>query len=75
MAINETGAAANGSAILDVYSTTRGILIPRTTSASLTPIAGLIYYDNGQNKLVIMMEVHGKQYAKHLSEQQQEQVL
>ncbi len=51
MAINETGAPANNSAILDVNSTKRGLLIPRTTESFLTPIAGLIYYDNSLNSL------------------------
>ncbi|MFA4917324.1 MAG: hypothetical protein WC560_11735, partial [Syntrophales bacterium] len=51
VAINETGAAPDSSAILDVSSTTRGLLIPKTTSGSLTLVAGLIYYDNSLNNL------------------------
>jgi hypothetical protein len=49
-AINTTGAAANGSAMLDVSSTTKGLLIPRLTTAQRTSIAlpgkGLLVYDS-----------------------------
>jgi hypothetical protein len=51
IAINEIGAVNDNSAILDVSSTIRGLLIPRTTSGFLTPVTGLIYYDNSMNKL------------------------
>src|SRR5579872_1235704 len=48
MAVNTTGAAANSSALLDVSSTTQGMLIPRMTNAQLTAIAspatGLLVY-------------------------------
>ncbi|MFL5765674.1 MAG: hypothetical protein ACJ77K_17140 [Bacteroidia bacterium] len=47
--INSTGAAANSSAMLDVSSTTKGVLIPRMTHAQMnaitTPATGLIVYD------------------------------
>ncbi|MBK9487121.1 MAG: hypothetical protein IPO01_18630 [Chitinophagaceae bacterium] len=50
MAINTTGATANGTAILDVSSSLKGVLIPRMTSAQRTGIAtpanGLLVYDN-----------------------------
>lgn len=49
VAINTSGAIANASAILDVSSTTAGLLIPRMTSAQRTaigaPAAGLFVYD------------------------------
>jgi len=53
-AINTSGNAAHGSAILDVTSTDHGLLIPRMTTAqrdaiatacSCTPAAGLIIYN------------------------------
>lgn len=40
VAINATGAAPNASAMLDITSTTGGILIPRMTTAQRTAIAG-----------------------------------
>ncbi|MDX2171708.1 MAG: hypothetical protein SFY56_01220 [Bacteroidota bacterium] len=49
VAINGTGAAPNASAMLDVASTTSGLLIPRMTTAQRTAIAtpatGLVVYD------------------------------
>jgi len=50
MAINTSGAAANSSAILDVSSTTQGMLVPRMTSAQRTAVTvgsaqtGLLVY-------------------------------
>lgn len=48
--INATGAAPNASAMLDVTSTTKGMLIPRMTTAQRTtipaPATGLTVYDN-----------------------------
>ena len=50
LAINTTGATANSSAILDVSSTSKGILIPRMSSVQRTgigtPANGLLVYDN-----------------------------
>lgn len=47
-AINSTGASPNASAMLDVASTTKGLLTPRMTSAQRTaissPATGLIVY-------------------------------
>ena len=50
VAINTTGFNANSSAMLDVESTTKGMLIPRMTTAQRTaissPASGLLVYDN-----------------------------
>lgn len=50
VAINTTGNNANNSAMLDVESTTKGMLIPRMTTAQRTaissPASGLLVYDN-----------------------------
>jgi hypothetical protein len=49
VAINSTSALANASALLDMTSTTKGILIPRMTTlqrnAIVTPATGLMVYD------------------------------
>lgn len=49
VSINTTGAAANGSAILDVSSSSKGMLIPRMTSTQRTAIlntaVGLLVFD------------------------------
>lgn len=46
--INATGAVANASAMLDIVSTTKGLLIPRMTHANMTgigaPATGLLVY-------------------------------
>lgn len=51
--INATGAPPNASAMLDISSTTSGLLIPRMTSAQRTAIAtpatGLLVYDTSLN--------------------------
>jgi hypothetical protein len=51
--INATGAAPDASAMFDVVSTTRGLLIPRMTSvqrtAIATPATGLYVYDTTTN--------------------------
>lgn len=53
VAINGTGAAPATSAMLDIASTTKGLLIPRMTSAQRTAIAtpatGLLVYDTTVN--------------------------
>jgi trimeric autotransporter adhesin len=50
VAINTTGANPDNSAMLDVTSTTKGMLIPRMTTAERTsiiaPATGLLVYDN-----------------------------
>jgi hypothetical protein len=53
VAINTTNALPNGSALLDITSTNKGLLIPRMTSAErnaiASPIKGLIVYDSTTN--------------------------
>ena len=53
VAINTDGSAANGSALLDIKSTTKGMLAPRMNSAQriaiATPAAGLFVYDTNTN--------------------------
>jgi hypothetical protein len=55
LAINTDGSTANASAMLDVKSTTKGLLIPRMTTAQRTAIAtpatGLQVYDTDLNLL------------------------
>ena len=52
-AINTDGSIAHSSAILDVKSSTKGMLIPRTSTTSrltiTTPAKGLILYDTTTN--------------------------
>jgi hypothetical protein len=49
IAINSDGSAADGSAMLDVKATNKGILIPRiaSTAAVTTPVNGLLIYQTG----------------------------
>ena len=53
VAINSDGSVAHSSAILDIKSTTKGMLAPRMTSvqrtAIATPAAGLLVYDTDTN--------------------------
>lgn len=53
VAINTTGSSADPSAILDISSTTKGLLIPRMTTAQRTaiptPALGLLVYDINTN--------------------------
>ncbi len=51
VAVNENGNSANGSAILDVNSPTRGLLIPATSEWDLNPVLGLVYFDVGLKSL------------------------
>jgi hypothetical protein len=68
VSINNTGAAADSTAMLDVSSTTKGLLIPRMAAAQRTAIAtpatGLLvyqtdgdpgfYYYNGTNWFLLV---------------------
>ncbi|MEM8528925.1 MAG: hypothetical protein AAGG68_30100, partial [Bacteroidota bacterium] len=53
VSINENNTDPDASAMLDVSSTEKGILIPRMTTAERTAIAtpatGLMVYDNEEN--------------------------
>jgi len=51
ISINTTGNAAHPSAILDISSTDKGLLIPRTIPASVTAVTGLIIYNTTTNKI------------------------
>jgi trimeric autotransporter adhesin len=55
LAINNTGASANGSSIFDVSSNNKGILIPRMTkvqkNAIVTPAIGLLVYQNAPDSI------------------------
>lgn len=54
----------NSSAMLDVSSTTKGMLTPRMNSmqrASIaTPATGLLVFDTDTNSFGIIMEAHGQ---------------
>lgn len=56
VAINNTGAAANASAMLDVSATNKGLLLPRMRTAAITSIAnpakGLMVMDTSRNLLM-----------------------
>lgn len=55
LAINTDGSTANASAMLDIKSTTRGLLIPRLTKtqrdAIASPAAGLLIYQTGPDSV------------------------
>lgn len=55
VAINTDGSTANASAILDVKSTDKGVLIPRMTKTErnniATPATGLLIYQNGPDSV------------------------
>ncbi len=57
VAINNTGSSASSSAMLDVSSSTKGILIPRMTTALVNSIAnpakGLLVYDSLASQLLV----------------------
>ena len=53
VAINTDGSAANNSAMLDIKSTNKGVLVPRMSTAQrtgiITPATGLLVYDTDTN--------------------------
>src|SRR5882724_6777580 len=53
IAINNDASLPDPSALLDIKSTTKGILVPRMTSAQRTsivsPVKGLLVFDNNTN--------------------------
>ncbi len=54
VSLNNSGAAADSSAMLDVSSTTKGLLIPRMTAVQrtniATPATGLLVYQTDADK-------------------------
>ena len=51
IAINIAGNGPDQSAMLDVSSTDKGMLIPRTTPGAVTPVPGLIIYNTATDKI------------------------
>jgi len=49
IAISDVSHTADASAVLDVYSTSLGMLVPRMASAPSSPANGLFYYNTGSN--------------------------
>ncbi|MBC8489828.1 MAG: hypothetical protein H8D45_27750 [Bacteroidetes bacterium] len=49
IAISDVTHTADASAVLDVYSTSLGMLVPRMNTAPASPATGLLYYDTGSN--------------------------
>ncbi|RLD59801.1 MAG: hypothetical protein DRJ05_05900 [Bacteroidetes bacterium] len=49
VAISDVAHTADASAVLDVYSTSLGMLVPRMATAPSSPANGLFYYDSGSN--------------------------
>lgn len=54
LSLNQTGAVSHSSAILDVQSSTRGVVFPRMSSASriaiANPVRGLLVFDTTLNR-------------------------
>jgi hypothetical protein len=59
VAINNSAIAADASAILDVSSTSKGLLIPRMNTSAISsivnPAKGLLVYDSVKNQLMVNM--------------------
>jgi uncharacterized protein (TIGR02145 family) len=54
MSVNESGADPHGAAILDVYSTEKGFLLPRTQTSSVSgPAESLIIFNTVSKRLTI----------------------
>lgn len=51
IAINTTGSAPAASALLDISSTGKGLLIPRTTQGAVTAVTGLTIYNSTTNAI------------------------
>src|SRR5690554_4205125 len=51
VAVNTTGNAPDPSSIMDVSSTEKGFLLPRTTQGAVTPVTGLIIYNTATNNI------------------------
>src|SRR6476659_1989870 len=59
VAISNNGSLPDNSAILDIKSSTKGLLIPRMNSAAITaivnPAKGLLVLDTVKNQLLVNM--------------------
>ncbi len=59
VAINNDGSLPNSSAILDIKSDTKGLLIPRMNTAAIAaivnPAKGLLVLDTAKNQLLVNM--------------------
>ena len=59
VSINNDGSAANSSAMLDVSSPIKGLLIPRMSTAAIlslnSPAKALLVYDSSKNQLMVNM--------------------
>ena len=59
VAINNDASLPDNSAILDIKSGTKGLLIPRMNSAAITaipnPAKGLLVLDTSKNQLLVNM--------------------
>ena len=57
--INTTATTPDASSILDVSSTSKGLLIPRMSTVAITtisnPAKGLLVYDSVKNQLMVNM--------------------
>ena len=49
IAISDVSHTADASAVLDVYSTTKGMLVPRMATAPANPANGLFYFNTSSN--------------------------
>lgn len=63
IAISDVSHTADASAVLDVYSTTRGMLVPRLASDPSSPATGLFYYNTGTNSFKYYTGSAWKTYA------------
>ncbi len=52
IAISDVSHTADASAVLDVYSSSLGMLVPRMTTPPSSPANGLIYYNTSTNHLM-----------------------
>jgi hypothetical protein len=68
LGINQTNAAPNPCAILDLNTTTQGVLLPRLTTAQrnlLCPIPGMLIYNSETNLFEYYLGAEWSQVASH----------
>ncbi len=57
VAINQDGSSADASAMLDVKSTSKGILLPRMTQTQIlaitSPVSGLMVFNTDNNRFYL----------------------